>query len=415
MERIFGVYASRPFNPSIRFAGGTGKTCINNVHARLLCLKLLIPPLVSGGRREQIPRETPGTFPEEGQNPMTKATRLRASALAIGAVLAASISTMAEAKTLTISWWGYNGDKLSANIVEPFKKICGCDIVFETGNNADRLNKLKLRGGKGVDVIYLTDSYSQIGIAEGLFQKMDAAKLTNLADLYDLAKDPQGGYGPAYTIGRVGIVYDAAKVNPAISSWNDLWREDLKSAITLPGITTTAGPMVVLQAAKHAGVDAFSDTDKAFAAIEALKPNVAKNYNTGSELVNLISTGEAKVAIAQDFTLVSMKAAVPTMTWASLSDGDIATLNTVNIPSGSENVELAHQFINFILSKDVQQLEAEQGVDAPVSTKVSLTPEQAKIWTYGADMIAKLNRLDYVKLNEAKTDWIDSWNEIFSK
>lgn len=346
---------------------------------------------------------------------MTKATRLRASALAIGAVLAASISTMAEAKTLTISWWGYNGDKLNANIVEPFKKICGCDIVFETGNNADRLNKLKLRGGKGVDVIYLTDSYSQIGIAEGLFQKVDAAKLTNLADLYDLAKDPQGGYGPAYTIGRVGIVYDAAKVNPAISSWNDLWREDLKSAVTLPGITTTAGPMVVLQAAKHAGADAFSDTDKAFAAIEALKPNVAKNYNTGSELVNLISTGEAKVAIAQDFTLVSMKAAVPTMTWASLSDGDIATLNTVNIPAGSENVELAHQFINFILSKDVQQIEAEQGVDAPVSTKVSLTPEQAKIWTYGADMIAKLNRLDYVKLNEAKTDWIDGWNEIFSK
>lgn len=346
---------------------------------------------------------------------MTKATRLRASALAIGAVLAASISTMAEAKTLTISWWGYNGDKLNANIVEPFKKICGCDIVFETGNNADRLNKLKLRGGKGVDVIYLTDSYSQIGIAEGLFQKVDAAKLTNLADLYDLAKDPQGGYGPAYTIGRVGIVYDAAKVNPAISSWNDLWREDLKSAVTLPGITTTAGPMVVLQAAKHAGADAFSDTDKAFAAIEALKPNVAKNYNTGSELVNLISTGEAKVAIAQDFTLVSMKAAVPTMTWASLPDGDIATLNTVNIPAGSENVELAHQFINFILSKDVQQIEAEQGVDAPVSTKVSLTPEQAKIWTYGADMIAKLNRLDYVKLNEAKTDWIDGWNEIFSK
>ncbi len=346
---------------------------------------------------------------------MTKATRLRASALAIGAVLAASISTMAEAKTLTISWWGYNGDKLNANIVEPFKKICGCDIVFETGNNADRLNKLKLRGGKGVDVIYLTDSYSQIGIAEGLFQKVDAAKLTNLADLYDLAKDPQGGYGPAYTIGRVGIVYDAAKVNPAISSWNDLWREDLKSAVTLPGITTTAGPMVVLQAAKHAGADAFSDADKAFAAIEALKPNVAKNYNTGSELVNLISTGEAKVAIAQDFTLVSMKAAVPTMTWASLSDGDIATLNTVNIPAGSENVELAHQFINFILSKDVQQIEAEQGVDAPVSTKVSLTPEQAKIWTYGADMIAKLNRLDYVKLNEAKTDWIDGWNEIFSK
>lgn len=346
---------------------------------------------------------------------MTYTHRLRASAMMLGLIAASALPATVQAKTLTISWWGYNGDKLNANIIEPFKKICGCDVVFETGNNADRLNKLKLRDGKGVDVIYLTDSFSQVGIAQGLFQKIDSAKLPNLAELHDIAKDPQGGYGPAYTIGRVGIVYDSAKVTPPITSWSDLWRADLKSAITLPGITTTAGPMVVLQAAKHAGVDAYEDSDKAFEAVESLKPNVAKNYNTGSEMVNLISTGEAKVAIAQDFTTASLKSAVPTMTWAALSDGDIATLNTVNIPKGSENLDLAYQFINFILSKDVQQLEAEQGVDAPVNAKVQLTPEQAKMWTYGAEMIAKLNRLDYEKLNNAKTDWIDRWNEVFSQ
>ncbi|QND49107.1 ABC transporter substrate-binding protein [Rhizobium lusitanum] len=340
-------------------------------------------------------------------------TLSRVARLAVLAAIAVAPPAYAQATTLTISWWGYNGEKMKANIIEPFKKICGCDVVFETGNNADRLNKLKLRGGKGVDVIYLTDSYSQIGIQQGLFQELDRAKLPNIADLYDLAKAPQGNYGPAYTIGRVGIVYDKAKVNPPITSWSDLWRDDLKSAVTLPGITTTAGPLTVLEAGKHAGADAFEDTDKAFEAITALKPNVVKNYNTGSELVNLISTGEAKVALAQDFTLASMQAAVPTMTWASLKEGDMATLNTVNIPKGSENVELAHQFINFILSKDVQQAEAAQGVDAPVSTKVVLTPEQAKLWTYGADMIAKLGRIDYAKLNAAQSDWIDRWNEIF--
>ena len=61
----------------------------------------------------------------------------------------------------------------------------------------------------------------------------------------------------------------------------------------------------------------------------------------------------------------------------------------------------------------VQQAEAEQGVDAPVSTKVVLTPDKAKLWTYGPDMIAKLTRIDYAKLNEAQSDWIDRWNEIF--
>lgn len=345
-----------------------------------------------------------------------KATRFtQLATLALLATLGGTATASAQSKTLTISWWGYNGEKMTANIIDPFKKICGCDIVFETGNNADRLNKLKLRDGKGVDVIYLTDSFSQLGIEQGLFQPVDPAKIPNLSEIYELGRAPQGKYGPAYTIGRIGLVYDSAKVNPPITSWSDLWRPDLKNSVSLPGITTTAGPMVVVQAGKHVGVDPYTNTEKAFEAVEALKPNVVKNYNTGSELVNLISTGEVRVAIGQDFTLASMQAAVKTMTWAKLKDGDIATLNTVNIPKGSTNVELAHQFINFILSKDVQQKEAEQGVDAPISTKVVLTPDQAKIWTYGADQVSSLSRVDYAKMNAAKTDWIDRWNEVFGK
>lgn len=335
--------------------------------------------------------------------------------LALLTTLGGTATASAQSKTFTISWWGYNGEKMNANIIEPFKKICGCEIVFETGNNADRLNKLKLRDGKGVDVIYLSDSFSQLGIQEGLFQEIDPTKIPNLSEIYELGRMPQGKYGPAYTIGRVGLVYDSAKVNPPITSWNDLWREDLKSSVSLPGITTTAGPMAVIEAGKHAGVDPYEDADKTFEAVEALKPNVVKNYNTGSELVNLISTGEVRVAMAQDFTLASMQAAVKSMAWAKLKEGDIATLNTVNIPKGSENTDLAYKFIDFILSKDVQQKEAEQGVDAPINMKVELTPDQAKIWTYGAEQVASLSRIDYAKMNEAKTDWIDRWNEVFGK
>ncbi len=369
--------------------------------------KIELPPKSGGYSRST-------GFPK-GLRPVNVSRLLRASAVAVIASLAGASAASAQSKTLTISWWGYNGEKMNANIIEPFKKICGCDIVFETGNNADRLNKLRLRDGKGVDVIYLSDSFSQLGIEQGQFLEIDPAKIPNLAEIYELGRQPQGKYGPAYTIGRVGIVYDSAKVNPPITSWNDLWRADLEKSISLPGITTTAGPMVVLQAGKHGGTDAFEDSEAAFSAIEELKPNVVKNYNTGSELVNLISTGEVRVAIAQDFTLASMQAAVPTMTWAKLSDGDIATVNTVNIPKGSENVELAYQFINFVLSKEVQQKEAEQGVDAPINTKVELTPEQAKMWTYGAEQVNSLSRIDYAKMNEAKTDWIDQWNELFAQ
>lgn len=340
--------------------------------------------------------------------------RLSAGAIAL-AVAFSTVPAFAADKTLTISWWGFNGDKLDQFLIQPFKAKCNCEIVFETGNNADRLNKIKIRNGEGVDLAYLTDSYSQIGIADGLFQKLDRARIPNLAGIYDVGKAPQGDFGPAYTVGRYGIIYDSAKVNPPITSWNDLWRPDLKGKISLPGITTTAGPMTVLVAARKAGVDAYDNPDAAFAAIAELKPNVVKNFNTGSELVNLFSTGEITVAAAQDFTLAQIQKAVPTAVWAELKEGDFATLNTINITSGAKEVDLAYDFINFLLDPAIQQTLAENGVDAPIVKSVTLTPEQAKQWTYGANMIAKLTGVDYGKLNAAKGDWGDRWAEVFAQ
>ena len=186
---------------------------------------------------------------------MTRLHSLLAAGVACLATSLVAAPAMAQDKTLTISWWGFNGDKLDEFIIKPFKEKCGCEIVFETGNNADRLNKIKIRNGEGVDVAYFTDAYSQIGIKEGLFQTIDTVQGAEPEGLYDLAKAPQGEFGPAYTIGRVGVIYDTAKVKAPITSWNDLWKEDFKSALSLPGITTTAGPMAVMIAGDHAGVD----------------------------------------------------------------------------------------------------------------------------------------------------------------
>lgn len=337
-------------------------------------------------------------------------TLIRAAATAL---LTLPLAQAAAAQdTFTISWWGFNGDKLQANIVEPFEAMCDCEVIFETGNNADRLNKLIARGGTDVDVIFLTDSFSQLGIEAGIFLPVDRALIPNVAKSHEMGQAPQGEYGPAYTVGRVGIVYDSAAVEP-ITTWDDLWREDLAGSLTVPGITTTAGPMMVVKAGDHAGADVYEDADPAFAALEELSGNIVKNYNTGSEMINLASTGEISVAVAQDFALRSLQAAVPTMVWADLTDGDIATLNTVNIPVGSENVELAHQFINFLLSTEIQTIEAQQGVDAPINADVVLTEEEAAPWTYGADAVNLLRRMQYEEMNAAKSDWIDQWAEVF--
>jgi putative spermidine/putrescine transport system substrate-binding protein len=339
-------------------------------------------------------------------------------AVSLAAVLLAAWAGMAfgqEKKTLTISMWGFNGDKLEQFLFKPFKEKYNVDIVLEAGNAGDRLNKVRVRKG-GVDLIYLSDVFSQAGIADQLFDKIDTDRLTNLKDLYEIAQAPQGeGYGPGYTVGRYGIVYDTAKVAAPVVAWGDLWRPEFKHRLTLPGFNTTAGPLNVLVAAARKGVDPYADPDAAFASLAELKPNLVKTYNTGSELVNLFSTGEVVAAAAQDFTFPALKAAVPTMKWAELNDGDFASFNTVNIVKGTRQKELAEAFINWHLSVEVQKALAIAGTDAPANTKVVLSPEQAAPWTYGEAVIKSLRKPDYAKLNAAKPDWGDRWNEIFGK
>ena len=65
---------------------------------------------------------------------------------------------------LVISTWGYNGDKLKKYVYAPFEEKYDVEIVIESGNNAARLNKLKLRKGKGTDLIYLVESYTKDAI-----------------------------------------------------------------------------------------------------------------------------------------------------------------------------------------------------------------------------------------------------------
>lgn len=331
---------------------------------------------------------------------------------ALATLLAAPAA--AQDDTLVISLWGFNGDLIEEHVLAPFREKHGVDIVLETGNNADRLNKVRIRGGSEVDLIYLTDAYSQTGIEEGLFMPVDRAMVPNAAGVHEAAQAPQGEFGPAYTVGRIGVVYDAAQVEP-ITQWSDLWREDLEGRIAIPEISTTGGPLMVLAAAKAAGVDAFEETDAAFDKLAEIEPNVAKAYRTGSELINLFSTGEASVGITQDFVLGRLGEAVPTIEFAELSDGGFAVFNTINIVEGTEHADLAHAFIDWALDPELQKTLAVEGVDAPIVASVELSEEEAAPWTYGAEQIDALNRLDYERLNAAKTDWADRWVEIFGR
>lgn len=316
-----------------------------------------------------------------------------------------------EPTELVISTWGFNEELLRKNVYEPFEKAYNVKIVLEVGNNADRLNKLRL-GSSNVDIVQIAEGFAIQAIEEGLFEKIDRSNIPNIENLYDIAKAPFGeDYGPAYTIGRYGIMYDEAKVSKPIESWADLWDESLANQVTIPDITTTAGPFMPFIAAEIEGLDVQKDTDAIFNKIKALDKNLVKIYSKSSEVVNMFSQGEVSAVAGQDFSFGQVKEAVPTAKWVDPKEGSYAVVNTINIAKGSKNKELAEKFINWILSEEVQKANALDKVDSPANKNVVLTEEEAEGLTYGADVINNLKLPDWKYINSVYNDWINRWNK----
>lgn len=330
------------------------------------------------------------------------------------AASATAAASKGEPEQLVISTWGFSDDFFKKEVYAPFEKEHNVKIVLEVGNNADRLNKVK-QGSSSVDLIYLSDYYAQQGIEAGLFDKIDRSRIPNLKDIYDIAKAPLGeDYGPAYTIGRLGIAYNPKAAGKEIKSWSDLWSPELSKKLTMPNITSTTGPMVLDAASIVAGSTTFNE-DQAFAKAKELNKGVVKYYGQTSEFVNMFAQGEIAAGPIMEMYVKDLKAAVPETKFISPEEGAYAVMNTVNVIKGSKHKQLAEDFINWHLSKEVQEKSAKAKVDSPVNTTLQLSANEAEGITYGADVVNKLRKLDMKFVNEHLKSWIDRWNKEVAK
>lgn len=315
---------------------------------------------------------------------------------------------------LVISTWGLNEDVLKKEIFEPFAKEHGVEVVLEVGNNSDRLTKMKNNPNSNIDITYLAESFSEQGVEAGIFEKLDYSKIPNAKKINEKAKyTVENGYGPAYTLNSIGIVVDPTS-NIEINSWEDLWKPELKGKIAIPDITTTNGAAVVDIAATKAGVDITEDNgEAAFKELEKLKPNVVKTYSKSSDLANMFSSGEIVAAIASDFAFETIQKAKPEVINVIPESGTYLNFNTININANSKNKDLAYEFINYVLSDEVQERAAKALNDAPINTDVKLNEDDAKNLAYG-DIVKNAKTIDYKVVNPLMNDWINKWNRVMN-
>ena len=194
-------------------------------------------------------------IPSQSSRAVSRRTFVRQSLIAGGA-LAASRRATAQTRTLSIMInAGQYQDTLTRLVVEPFQKKHDVRVLVTPGSSTEMLAKLRAeKASPSVDLVVIAETVAVTGRLEGIFEKMDRAKIPNMTAVEPKALNP-AGFGFASLYATAGIGYNAEKVKPAPRAWKDMWNPAYKGLIGLQDVAGTTGVQFLITAARLHGGD----------------------------------------------------------------------------------------------------------------------------------------------------------------
>ncbi|MBU2955843.1 ABC transporter substrate-binding protein [Marinobacter sp. F3R08] len=297
--------------------------------------------------------------------------------IALSLLSASLIATNANAadKLIVSTWGGSFKDLIDKAIGQEFTKQTGVEVEYVTGGTIDRLNKAKLAGTAESDVTFTTSHVGWLYATDGLFEELDMSKIPNASHLVDQAKlSPShlGVWGYVYTIGYrpdmmpEGITFD---------SWNDLWSPELEGMIAFPDWDPSH---IIAVSAKLSGTDA-EHWEQGQDKLKALVPNIKAFYTNDANSQQLIATGETSVQLLLSMNAYHMMDEGVDIKLAIPKEGAVLGVDAMGINKGTEQADLAYQFMNIALSPEVQANIARINRGSPVVDNAQVDPEIAKL------------------------------------
>lgn len=320
----------------------------------------------------------------------------------IGIVTVVVLIASASKKTLTLNvynWGEYisDGGDGTMDVNKAFEEYYEKLYYEETGeevnvrvnyttyaSNEDLYAKLK-SGATGYDIIIPSDYMIQRLKSEGLIQKLDLTKIPNYSNIKDEFKNPfydSGAekYTAMYTYGVIGIVYNSEKLDPddlariesGEAGWELLWDEKYKGQILQFNNSRDAFGTAMYALGIDVNNATEEDWQRAQEYLKEQKPLV-QSY-VMDEIFNKMESGEATLAAYYAGDCLSMIENNESLGfYYPKKDGEVVTnifADAMCIPSSAMNVELAHAYIDYMLSEETAVANAEYIYYASPNTAV---------------------------------------------
>jgi spermidine/putrescine transport system substrate-binding protein len=262
---------------------------------------------------------------------------------------------MGKQRLYIYNWTYYTPD----SVIEKFEDEFNARVIYdEFASNEDMFAKLKSsKSKKGMyDIVFPSKDFVPIMISQGMLERIDKTKIPNVKNIDpELLKradyDPNMEYAVPYFYGAAGIVVNTAKVSDFQESWSIFARTDLKNRMTmLDDMREVMGGALAYMGYSVNTVDPARVNSARDLVNSIWKPN----------LVKFDAEAFGKGYANGDFWVVH---AYPEAVFEEIIDnpqlmrdtvffipreGGPSYIDSMVILKDARNIDLAHEFINFI-------------------------------------------------------------------
>ena len=342
-------------------------------------------------------------------------------------VLAAALLTLAPslapslASAQTMLYIGGSGgstEKLFKElIIPPFEARTGTKVTYVPGNSTDILAKITAQKGKQeLSFAVIDDGPMYQAVGQGLCAPLEESAV--LKEVYPNARmvgDKSIGIGFIAT----GLAYnkDIFKRNgwAAPTSWNDLTDPKFKGKVVIPPITNGYGLLtLVMQARVNGGGEDRIDPGFDVMA-KRVAPNVLAWEPSPGKMAQMMQTGEAALVVWGNGRVQSVADQGAPVEFVYPREGAPVIMVAGCAVEGGPQPKLGQQFLQHVISAEVQAMLATHVGFGPVNRNTKLPPEVIKKVVYGPQQVSALVAPNYTVINAKRAEWTQRWNRAIEK
>ena len=246
------------------------------------------------------------------------------------------------------------GEYIDTDLITEFEEATGIKVNYTTAESNEYLYS-KLQGAN-YDVIVPSDYMISQLIEEGMLAELNYDNIPNFSKIDDrfknLSYDPENKYTVPYTWGTLGIIYNSTMVDEPITSWDAMFDTKYAGDVLMIKNSRDALGIALLDLGYSLNTDSEEELREAYELLAGAKANGVYSGFVMDEVFQKMEQGNAAICAYYAGDYLSMLENNPDLKYVVPEEGSNWFVDAMCILKNAENVDEAHEWINFMASTD---------------------------------------------------------------